>query len=511
MIVVLSGYNPSLPMVFTAKEGLSDGNYIEVNDVDSEGNTVVAYPNGTYEWILADESAKTGKFQWRVSDDGGVNYSAWSTVVGERGKELAFNTPETAYPTYNSGKAVNHPISSAPFPRVIPVGTQAALQDAIDNALPFDVIRIEEPGNYVLAKTLSVQAPDVTLEANASAQFGDVQLIGTGMETPASGPNWGNTPFGIYARQPRFTLRNLTLRDFYFHGATFEQGAYRPTFEEVQILDCGQQFIKISAFPYAIDDGVVRGCSFGYTQGRPTTLRYDLDGVTPVGYFYGGFLDIHNSKNWLVEDNILYELTPTAEEVDAALASGDGTVYLWSPGILFWNRSSNTVIQRNKSINCARFVNLGLSQVGGSENDHVGGVVRNNFAVITSGRLGAIQQSDADGMINAWDSPGAKVLNNTLITHGQVPDAVQGRWSTNLEIGLNLADSSIRMRDGASYFGAANQLNAADAWFVDVDAADLHLTALGQTEVLTGPRSISAPNDIDGQLRAATTRLGADA
>jgi hypothetical protein len=74
--VVLSGYDSGLENVLTATPALVDSDIIRHGEVDSLGNPVIVYPNGTYEWVLPYPTASTGWFYWQVSDDGGATFSS---------------------------------------------------------------------------------------------------------------------------------------------------------------------------------------------------------------------------------------------------------------------------------------------------------------------------------------------------------------------------------------------------------------------------------------------------
>jgi hypothetical protein len=296
------------------------------------------------------------------------------------------------------------------------------------------------------------------------------------------------------------TIQNFTLDHFYFHGLTFGAGATNPTVDSIIMRDMGQQFLKVSAFPSAINGGIVRNSTFEYSDGRPTT---DHDGA---GYFYGGMIDVHNSSGWTIEDNFFVEVTPTQAEIDA-LPNG-ATRWDWSPAVYFWNRSTNPMVRRNTFINCARAVALGLIQRGGGENDCYGGTVENNVCVLTTGRLSAEQQAGADAPILLWDCPGGRAVHNTVVTHGQ-SEAIQGRWAAGLEISNNACSSVIHMRDNAAYSGAGNILSLDDAWFVNIATGDAHLTTLGRSNISTAARLSTTLTDFDGTARPAMARPGA--
>lgn len=348
---------------------------------------------------------------------------------------------------------------------------------------------------------------NLTVRGHEDAQPSDIVIRGRGMDNEA----YGNVWHGFYAQQPGLKLQNLTIADFYFHGVTFGAGAASPEFDNVRILDIGQQFVKASAFPSAINNGRMRNCVIGYTNGRPSTNHFDIDGVTKVGFFYGGGVDVHNSTGWIISDCVLMEITPTEAELAAALALEPGAdQHWWSPAIYFWNRSSNNVVERCTLINCGRAIAFGLVQRGGGEYDNQGGIIRNNMCYMAPGRLGAAQIADSDGMILAWDSPSTKILHNTIVTSGQIADAIQGRWSTSsLQIAGNLSDDTIRMRDSATFTGGDNAQNAQPAWFVNPAIGNLHLNSTGNAAVPTASRLVDCLDDVNQATRPATTKVGA--
>lgn len=384
--------------------------------------------------------------------------------------------------------------------RQVYVGSIAGLTAAVANALPGDEIVIDWPGQnnrYRLQNTLVVNAPNVTIRGNTE-DASEIVIQGPGMDEPS----YGGAPYGIYSQQPGLSLANFTLRDFYHHAVTFGAGATAPSFENLRLLDIGTQFVKISAFPAAINDGRMTGCVVGYTAGRPTTDH-------GAGFFYGGGVDCHNSTGWIVRGNTFLEFSPTAEE--EAATAGQAR-HLWSPAVYFWNRSANNIVEANVFRNSARSIAFGLiNRIDSVDaaHDNVGGIIRNNMCVMDAARLGAYQISQSDGMILAWDSPGTKILHNTIVTNGQVADAIQGRWSAGLEISNNLSNDTIRMRELASYTGGDNTLTAQNSWFVDPSTGNLRLSSTGNTAVGTAARLADCLADFDGTQRDVITKIGA--
>lgn len=399
--------------------------------------------------------------------------------------------PGSATTLYDHG-AFWAPWEPAP---VTEVGTVAALVDAVRNATQGEAIRVL-PGVYAMQDTLVAAAPDVTI-VGATGNKEDVVIRGRGMDNAS----YGNAPHGFYCQYTGLRLRDLTVERYYYHGLTFGAGAGGALLDNVAMLDMGQQFVKASAFPNAINACQVLGSRFAYTNGRPTT---DHDGA---GHFYGGMIDVHNGANWVIRGCLFEESAPTEDEI-AAVPVG-ANQYWWSPAVYFWNRSSNTLIERSKFINCGRAIALGLVQRTDGTFDHSGGIIRNNMIAVLPGRLGAAQIADSDAQILAWQSPGAKILHNTILVHGQISEAVRVRFeSAGVEVRNNLADGSIRSFDGPIIEGG-NTLNAATPWFVDSFAGDLRLSFYGNNLAGTAARLPDALTDFYGTARPATTNRGA--
>ncbi len=90
--------------------------------------------------------------------------------------------------------------------------------------------------------------------------------------------------------------------------------------------------------------------------------------------------------------------------------------YLWNPAVLVWNHSTNTLTERNTFINVDRAIAYGLDDKPGS--DHQGGTIRNNFIYVQPGLMSQARKADSDAQILVWDSPGTRVVHNTVLTSG---------------------------------------------------------------------------------------------
>lgn len=379
----------------------------------------------------------------------------------------------------------------------ITVGTVSALVSATQSATEGQTIGIL-PGIYTLTSALNFAADNVTLRSTTGVRE-DVIIQGNGMDNASY-----DTPNGFYLTSSTPTIRDVTIQNFYWHGVTFGAGGHTPRLLNVHFKDIGTQFVKASQLTPRVDNGIVLGCRFEFTSGRPTTNH---DGA---GYYYNGFIDAHTVTNWLVKSNLFLEGTITQAEIDYVNTNDPGApINRWSPGIYFWNRSVGTVVEDNVFINCARAVALGLIHQNDGTYDHEDGIIRNNMATITPGRLSLSQTEDSDGVFLLWDSLNAEVCHNTTLTNGQVTNSVQARWR-NITANNNLSDIVQGVRDNAAITGDFNVTVAASTWFEDPAQGDLHLSITGAGEVLSVPRLNLCLLDIDGENRPLSTRIGAD-
>jgi hypothetical protein len=137
--------------------------------------------------------------------------------------------------------------------------------------------------------------------------------------------------------------------------------------------------------------------------------------------------------------------------------------------------------------------------------DHEDGVVRNN---VFWRERGAVEEADA-GIIVA-DSPGTKVLHNTVILNGTYSGgAIEYRWCKGVTLANNLTDGTVLKREKAEGTEADNVVNAAARLFVNAAAGDLHLSEKEAASLAKVRRLADCPNDLDGKKRGEMTDPGA--
>ncbi len=362
-----------------------------------------------------------------------------------------------------------------PAGRVVRVSNEADLQRAV-RTLSSNTTILIKPGTYRLTDTLQVTGTLVNVGIRGDCESrDDVVLIGSGMTD-------SSIQFGIWVggNVRGITIANLTIRDVYYHPIILNPGTHAPLIHNVHLLNAGQQFIKGNQTEAAggVDNGVV----------EYSVIEY----VTTSKDWYTNGIDIHRGANWIIRHNLFRNIRPPAGE-------------LGGPAILMWNRSSGTVTEGNTFINCQREIAYGLGERPG--HDHQGGIIRNNFIYRAAGIEG-------DAAIGVWDSPGTKVLHNTILASGTYPSLIEYRYpgTTGVVVANNLLDGIVLARDGASGVTVGNSTEARPAMFVRPAAGDLHLAlevAPGGTD---GATPADCADDWDGDPRPTETPpdVGAD-
>ncbi len=229
-------------------------------------------------------------------------------------------------------------------------------------------------------------------------------------------------------------------------------------------------------------DCIVEHCLIEYT---------DIGPVANQGYTQG--VDIHRGDRNIVRDCIFRNM-----HVKPGLRFQHG------PAVLMWNDSRDSIVERCVFLDCDRGVAFGVNEKPkDGPSDHSGGIIRNNF-FYNSRRL-----TNADVPIMAWNSPGTKILHNTILTNGTHSNAIEYRFANTkgVVIANNLTDAKILARDGAEADVYGNFIQATPAMFVDPAGCDLHLksvinSVVNAAENLRPPLTVSdCADDFDGQPR----------
>jgi hypothetical protein len=357
------------------------------------------------------------------------------------------------------------------------VSTVAQLQSAVSSIHSGDTIVIAK-GTYNLTSTLWISGTfsNVTVRG-ATNNRDDVVLVGKGMGVASD-----TVPFGIWSggNVTNLTIADLTIRDVYQHPIMLNAGTQSPHIYNVHLINAGEQFIKSNPdnSGAGVNNGLVEYSVFEYTNTAPSD--------------YTNGVDVHTGANWIIRNNLFRRIRAPQGQ-------------LAGPAILMWNHSSGSIADGNTFIDCQREISFGLQDVSGT--DHSGGIIRNNFIYRSQGAGG-------DVAIAAFDSPGTKIVHNTIFLNGQYPNAIEVRFpnTTGVTIINNLADRAAQLRDGATAAQSGNVWTASSSWFVNPAAGDLHLKSTATSAIDRGVANSDAPFDWDGGTRpvGGNPDVGAD-
>jgi hypothetical protein len=252
----------------------------------------------------------------------------------------------------------------------------------------------------------------------------------------------------------------------------------------VRLFDAGEQFIKANPDGRGggVDECAIEYCVFEYTD----TARH----------WYTQGMSVHTAKGWVVRNNLFRNIRGP---------KGDAGV---GGCIDFWKGSKNTTVEGNVMVNCRMGIRFGIEE-GKRMNgvhDHEGGVIRNNVFWRKPGAVLA-----PDGAIMVWDSPGTKVLHNTVILNGTYADggAIEYRWSKGVVLANNLTDARVWKREQADGRETNNRVARDLSVFRKAPATDLRLAPKARTTLGPVPALPDCPRTIDGHKRGDPTDAGA--
>ncbi len=226
----------------------------------------------------------------------------------------------------------------------VTVNTVAELLQAIEAANSGgDKEILVGDGIYTLDSALAIQSDGITVRS-VSGDRNAVTVKGTGMS--------GGVSHIFIVEADNFTVRDMTLRDVYYHAIQMQPYAQAPTMVNLHILDTYEQMIKVafnSSYPAVhSDNGLVENCLFEYSAG-----------IGPQ-YYIGG-VDAHKASNWVIRGNTFKDIRSPSRQIA-------------EHAIHFWSNSQNTLVECNTIINCDRGIGFGLGERG-----HLGGIIRNNM------------------------------------------------------------------------------------------------------------------------------------
>ena len=420
-------------------------------------------------------------------------------------------TTGASYPVHESAQsasvlsAASHcPALPPPTGNIVNVSIVTQLENVVNAAISGTTILVAD-GTYNLDGVyLRFATPNVTLRS-ASGNREAVVLDGNYLTTEI-----------IQIAASNVTIADLTLREAYYHPihvmSTDGGDTNNTLIYNVHIVDPGQQAIKINPYTpdnplHFTDNGVVACSRIQLTD----TGRAEVWNIN--GSCYTGGIDAHQSRGWVIRDNIIEGFW---------CSSG-----LSEHGIHLWRGCRDTTLERNTLRDNARGIGLGLATTGpgrtypdfpcpiaASYVDDYGGIIRNNFISASDAGLFASEYGFDCG-ICLWNSCNAQALHNSVCTAdpNHTFSSIEWRFSnTRADIINNLVNHTMRERDGAIATQSGNVTNAQASWFVDATSGDLHLvpTATSAIDQVTAPTGVTDDYDGDPRPIGAASDVGAD-
>jgi PKD repeat protein len=287
----------------------------------------------------------------------------------------------------------------------------------------------------------------------------------------------GSVPHVFEVNASYVTVADLTMGEVANHAIQIhgENDKDNLLVHNVRIYDTWEQMIKgsVSDNGLASDNGIVECSLLEYTAG-----------IGPQ-YYIGG-VDVHRGANWIVRDNEFRHIK--SPETDLA-----------EHAIHFWSNASNTLVERNKIVDCDRGIGFGLGSSG-----HVGGIIRNNMVYVTR-----------DVGIGLENSPGTRVYNNTVYNGNDYMASIEYRFAGTSGVSIinNLTNKPVLSRNGGSGTVQNNVTNAQTSWFVGAASGDLHLASSSISGVVDQGQTLAdVSDDFDGDSRpqGSAYDIGAD-
>jgi pimeloyl-ACP methyl ester carboxylesterase len=375
----------------------------------------------------------------------------------------------------------------------VTVSTVDALRTAIQNLQSNTTILLEDgiydiPVTLVVGQSWNANAPLYNIVIRSKNGDRDAVVIrGPGMTVSGN----ANNVF-LVRHVIDFTIMDLSISDSYWHLIQLqgEQGANRPHLKNLHLIDAGEQFIKVTR-----DAENKRFCNHGILENSLIEFTDHARFHPYMNTYYTDGIDVLGGDGWIIRDN---EFKNIRSPQDSHLIAG--------AAILMWHNSKNTIIERNTFIECDLGIHLG--NPSGVVDDHVGGIIRNNFF---------FRAGKGDTGISLNKARNAKVYNNTIILNDTFPWTIEYRYATYNgdicgDIRYNLTDGPILSRDGGTAHLESNMTNAVSDWFVDMANGDLHLSANASDAINAVPFIDDVADDIDGASRpfGSLADIGAD-
>ena len=268
--------------------------------------------------------------------------------------------------------------------------------NAIETA-PDDTEILLADGDYTLDQYAVRIRSSVTIRS-VNSNAARVRVRGQGYGVPSEG-------FMVLATD--VTIADISISNIRNHAVAVnpQSGASQGLqIYNLNIADIGTQHIKVN--PGGAQNGVVACSTIGYSVGA---ARGD----------YNGAIDLHDTLNWVIRDNYIYNITG---DNTGCIIDQECGQYISSPAILAWNGAQGTEVTGNIIENSFRNIAFGIGT------QHIGGKILHNTI---------LQSSPGDAGIELFNASGTLVEYNTVSLAGRYPGTIEYRQSSDLQITNN--------------------------------------------------------------------------
>jgi len=342
---------------------------------------------------------------------------------------------------------------------VITVSTSEELHNTISSAQPGYTILITD-GTYIINNNYFMITVDSITIGSVSGHPESVVIDGDGMN---------GDDYGFIILSNNVTVSNITIQNVRYNCIFTTENTDGLHVNNCVLRDAGEFFLYISWSNASSpsENGIVENCIFEYPAGSGVQSY--------IGGINGNFC-----KDWIIRNNVFKSIRSP---------SIGSTAY----AILFWNDSDNTLVEKNRIIDCDRGIGFGIGMQGNS-----GGIIRNNLIYQRN-----IIENDQKG-ISLESSPYTQIYNNTIYFEQDIISSIEYRFNTSNEIYIvnNLTNKPILARDDASGTDTNNVTIALPSWFRDLTTGYLHLSSDTLSEFIDQGIAISGLfEDFDGDIR----------
>jgi len=380
---------------------------------------------------------------------------------------------------------------SSGVPDEVTVNTMADLQAAIDSAPAAGRIITIEKGTYQQTERVMIENKDNITIQGETDDPADTVLIGLGIDDENMFMNM-KVISSSYC-----TVKNLTLRDSYYHAIQIAFSAHYFRAENLVTLDNGESGFKINALS---DYGVIEDCYIGFTTNGKREVIEGIDGI--------------GARGWLVRGNTIENIIQLESNIDLRTMPwyDDWIGY----GIFFKGNSVDCVLENNLLINCDVALSFGGSGCGPGYyryNDESyetrGGIMRNNVVWGTVRKAGIYVNSAKDFAIynnTVYDDcvTGSISFYSMEKNPNLLPSQDGKIYNNILRYGIEAGNPNYVHNETIDQQNNLMPENAADI-FRDLPNGDFHLAPGAASATGTGMNLWPAiTEDMDGNPRPET-------